>query len=307
MTISVYIKRLVTGTAGLIGPERRDVMSRRRGILYITGVLILVAPIVLWIISGIATNPDPVFAPVERSGKTPEAALTSFTELAELDPRELVHRGRERYRKEVHEYRCVLVKQERIGKKLSAVQEVEVRFRESPRMVYMLWLKNADQAKRALFMEDGAFVDKKGRKLARVEPAGAVVSLFVKDIMIPIHGPEARKTSRRSIDECGFGATFQLLERYNAVAAERGVLDLRYRGTGLVDGRPTYVIMRNLPYEGEGGVYPDARMIMHLDQEWLLPVAVYSYADHEEKHLLGSYVFTQIELNPIFSEDAFEF
>jgi hypothetical protein len=48
-------------------------------------------------------------------------------------------------------------------------------------------------------------------------------------------------------------------------------------------------------------------MVMHLDQEWLLPVAVYSYADHEEKKLLGRYIFTDVNLEPKFSDKDFEF
>jgi hypothetical protein len=62
-----------------------------------------------------------------------------------------------------------------------------------------------------------------------------------------------------------------------------------------------------LPYDGPEGTYPDARMVLHLDQEWLLPTAVYSYADHEGKDLLGSYVFTKVRLNPGLTDDAFKF
>ena len=74
----------------------------------------------------------------------------------------------------------------------------------------------------------------------------------------------------------------------------------------MVDHRPG-IILRDLPYAGPTGAYPDARMVLHLDQQWLLPVAVYSYADHAQKVLLGSYVFTQVEVNPGFGNDAFRF
>ncbi len=171
----------------------------------------------------------------------------------------------------------------------------------------MLWRANADGARRALYVDQSDFVDERGCKVARVEPAGAIARLFVKDILIPLHGADARKASRRSMDEAGFRATIDLFETYSTVAAQRGVLDLRYGGTGTIDGRPTYLILRDLPYEGPSGPFPDARLVLHVDQEWLLPVAVYSYADHEEKSLLGSYVFTQVELNPGFGEDAFKF
>jgi hypothetical protein len=261
----------------------------------------------LWIVSSIPSAALTPAADVARSaagvGQADDRAA-----LAQRDPMALVERGRAWYEANVHEYRCVLVKQERLGDELSPVQEVELRFRAAPRAVYMLWKSNADQAKRALFLgDDSNYVDKNGEALARVEPAGAIARLFVKDIYVPLHGAEAHKASRRTLDEAGFGATFDLLEAYNAVAAKQGVLDIRYGGTGRVDGRPTYVIVRDLPYEDPSGPYPDARMVLHLDQQWLLPVAVYSYADHDEKTLLGSYVFTHVELNPSFDGNAFRF
>jgi len=282
-------------------------LTRRRGILYIAGALALAAPPGIWLLSSYPNSPLSVVAPVRpRSVEVRTPALLPV-QLAQQDPMALVHLGRQRYLDTVHEYRCVLLKQERLGNELTPVQEIEIRFRESPRTVYMLWLKNADQAKRALWMDDAGFVDQKGRRVAHVEPAGAIARLFVSDLFVPIDGPEAKRTSRRTIDECGFAATFHLLETYNAIAAEHGVLDLKYDGVGEVDGRPTYVITRDLPYENANGPYPDARMVLHLDQQWLLPVAVYSYADHTETTLLGSYVCTKVELNPVFTEDAFTF
>jgi hypothetical protein len=283
-------------------------MSNRRGILYVTGAFVLVGPPVLWIAFNIPPTPHrEVSAPVELASHSATVRTSDYQALAQRDPMALVRLGQQDYVRDVHEYSCTLIKQERLGSKLSEVQEIEFRFRVNPRAVYMIWKTNADATKRALYMDQSDFVDKQGRKLARVEPAGAVARLFVKDIFMPIHGPEARKVSRRAIDEAGFGAIFELLEKYNGVAAEHGVLDFAYSGTGTVDGRPTFIFTRNLPYEGPSGPYPDARMVMHFDQQWLLPVAVYSYADHDETELLGSYVFTQIDLHPNFDEDAFKF
>lgn len=283
-------------------------MSHRRGILYVAGALLIVGPPALWIVSSIpAAARHPAAALAGRAA--PGANVTSDLEtLAQRDPMALVRLGRQRYDETVREYRCVLTKQERLGDELTEVQEVELRFRESPRSVYMLWMSNADQTRRALYLpSERDYVNERGEPLARVEPNGAIARLFVKDIFLPIHGPEARKVSRRFIDEAGFRATFELLEMYNGIAAERGVLDLQYSGTGVVDGRPTFVLVRNLPYTGPAGPYPDARMVLHLDQQWLLPVAVNSYADHAERELLGSYVFTQIDLSPDFGADAFQF
>jgi hypothetical protein len=282
-------------------------MFRKRGLLYVTGALIVAVPFAFWVIAGIpATAHDTVVAPVQRSvaGADGEQLLV---ELAKRDPMALVRQGQEWYEKHVHDYRCVLIKQERLEGELSAVQEIEVRFRERPLAVYMIWRANADGARRALYMTGNDYRDKQGRQLTRIEPNGRVARLFTTDIYLPLDDPRVRKASRRTIDEAGFYSTFELLEAYNRAAEERGVLDIRYGGTGMVDGRRTFVIVRDLPYEGEGGAYPDARMVLHLDQEWLLPVAVYTYADHDEQTLLGSYVFTQVDINPGFTDQDFEF
>ncbi len=284
-------------------------MTRRRGILYVTGVFFIIGPSALWFLGNVPLTPRPqAVAPAQEVALVShEVGSPSLSALVQRDPMALVRLGLEKYDDQVREYRCVLVKQERLGKRLSELQEVELRFREDPYAVYMIWKTNADGARRALHMGGGDYVDRKGRKLARIEPNGAIARLFTKDIFLPLDSGQVRKQSRRSIAEAGFRSTFELLEAYNAVAEERGVLDLRYGGEGVVDERPTYIIVRDLPYEGPDGPYPDARMVLHVDQEWLLPVAVYSYADHDEKELLGSYTFTRIELNPNFDELAFKF
>ncbi len=292
--------------------------TTRRGVLYATAAFVAAGPLLVWFFSHAPKKPahKPVVpaalagpvataAPAERTGRNEPDPLWSE---AQKDPLELTRLGQERYQRDINDYRCVLLKQERLCGGLTDIQEVEVRFRKSPRAVYMIWLQNPGEAKRALFRpEDPQFTDDEGNLLARVEPAGSVVRLFVKDIFMPIHGERAHKVSRRTIDECGFGAIFDMLGRLNKVAGEQGVLDLRFAGAGEVDGRPTYVLVRNLPYTGEKGPYPDAHMVLHLDQEWLLPVAVESYADAQGTELLGRYVFTAVELNPGLTERDFSF
>lgn len=274
----------------------------------------------LWISAGLAplaliawlgratpatTQADAFLAPAAYAD-APAPART-VAALTERDLLELTRRGRQRYEREIRDYCCTFLKQERINGKLRPREEIKVRYREAPTSIYMIWQKNASEAKRALFKDTKDFLDSKNRKVARVEPNGAIVRLFVNDVRVAIDGPEAHRTSRRSIDEFGFKSTFELLERYNRVGEENGVLDIRYGGEGTIDGRPTYILIRHLPYDGPEGIYPDARMVLHLDQEWLLPTAVYCYADHEGKELLGSYVFTNLRLNTGLSDADFNF
>jgi hypothetical protein len=97
--------------------------------------------------------------------------------------------------------------------------------------------------------------------------AGALLRLVVADVMVPIHDARARAVSRPAIDEFRFRSTFEILERMNNSAAARNELDFRYEGEGAVDGRATVILVRRLPYTGTGGLYPDAKVILHLDQE----------------------------------------
>ena len=284
----------------------------RRGILYGAVLIGMAVPLLFWVVANFSTAPrTAVAAPVSRSIHNntvrPHDVDPKLLALVKSDPLELVRLGHKRHDREIHDYRCTLIKQERLGGKLSPVQEVEVRFRNAPRAIYMLWRANEGDARRALYKDSPEYVDEDGQKLVRVEPAGAIARLFVTDIFMPLHGERARKASRRSLDECGFETLFELMDKYCTEARAADELKLSYIGLGEVDGRKTFMIERHLPYTGEGGKYPDAKMILHMDCEWLLPVAVESYADDAGTELLGRYVFTNVELNPGLTEDDFAF
>ncbi|HUU96698.1 MAG TPA: DUF1571 domain-containing protein [Phycisphaerae bacterium] len=242
-----------------------------------------------------------------RSPIIDTAAKAWLIEFARRDPCGLLRLARERCQREVSTFSCVFLKQERINGTLKEIEETEVRYRADPLSVFMIWRGGADQARRALFLDRLDFVDARGQRIARVEPTGVLLRLIVSDVMVPIHDARPRKASRRAIDEFGFRSTLEILERVNDLAAARNELDFRYEGEGAVDGRATVILVRRLPYTGPGGPYPDAKTIVHLDQEWLLPTAVYSFTDPEGQELLGSYVFTQVRLNPGLSEDDFRF
>lgn len=265
---------------------------------------------------GAPANPQQAPTPVVHApGHEPVLVLAASTasttlaleELARRDPLAVARLGRDRYDSTIHDYRCLFVKQERLKGKLRDEEQIEVRFRRAPHSVYMFWKKNADQAKRVLFIDLPEYVNDEGVKTARVEPAGVIARAFVSEVTRPIHGDEAKEASRRTIDEFGFRALIGLLERFNGQAQSEGVLDYRFIGDGVIDDRPTLIFERHLPYTGEDSKYPDAKLVLHLDREWLLPVAVYSYADRAGKELLGSYIFKNVELNPGMTDADFRF
>ncbi len=205
----------------------------------------------------------------------------------------------------IRDYTCTFSTQELVNGKITKIQQSRVDFREKPFSVHMQWFQNPPAAKRALFVE-GAWNDDQGQPLAWFKPSGSILSLIVPKIQQPIHGKAARATARRSIDQFGFSQTLDLIIEYSERGRDDGVLQLTYRGEGVIDGRPTLVFERRLPYTGEEYPYPDALLRFHVDREWLVPVACFSFADDEEKQLLGSYVITDVKLNVGLGDDDFD-
>jgi len=223
--------------------------------------------------------------------------------LAKTDPLALLRLALDRYERSVRDYTCTFTKQECINGRMSQEQQIEVKFKEDPFSVLMHWKRNPGAARRVLYVA-GRW-QKDDKPLAVVEPQGAIARLLVKSVYRPIHGEDAQKASRRTIDQFGFGNTLRLILKYSEIAAERGELSLKYVGTSQVDGRPTYVFERRLPYTGEDGFYPDRVLVVHLDQEWLLPTECFCFADDAKQQLLGHYKLTNVRLNVGLTDEDF--
>jgi hypothetical protein len=214
---------------------------------------------------------------------------------ARRDPLGLLRKVRDRYHAEVHDYRCHFTKQERVGHKVRPIENMNVMFMEDPYSVLMTWPESPRPAQRVLYVE-GKWTDSDGQRMAKVQPEWALEKLF-GTMKRPIDDRLARSKARRCIDQFGFGRTLDLIIKYAEMAKAEGKLRLEYRGRSSIAGRPTYVFVRHLPYTGDDGRYPDRVLVCHIDEEYLLPTAVFTYADDLEKETLGVYITTDIELN----------
>ena len=210
-----------------------------------------------------------------------------------LEPSALFLQARERCAREIPAYHCVFTKWERRGGKLGKRQTIDVDYRRSPRRVSMTWLTNLDRVKRAVY-EEGRNLSPRGEERVRVEPNGALARLFAGEVDIPISDKRVRGASRYPIDQFGCHAVLERIVAENAVLERKDMLDWRYEGEGLVDDRPTIILVRHLPDGSLNGTLPP-RLVVHLDKAWLMPVAVYSYADQAGRVMLGSYVTTQVD------------
>jgi len=228
---------------------------------------------------------------------SPSRELTiSNDELAATDPLAFLRSALQRYQKSVSDYTCTFTKQERIGGKLGPEQQIQVRFREMPFSVLMEWTRNPEQARRVLYVQ-GQWQNDEGEDLAKVEPQGAIARLLVKSVALPISGSAAKAQSRRTIDQFGFGNALKLIIDYASRAIASGKGSLVYEGPGEIDGRKTWIFKRTLPYTADGGEWPDRILIVHIDREWLLPLACYTYADDARRTVLARYEFSEVRLN----------
>ncbi len=218
----------------------------------------------------------------------------SNDELARTDPLGLLQLALRRYQNSISDYTCVFTKQERIRGVLGQEQQIQVRFREMPFSVLMEWTRNPGDARRVLYV-NGLWRNDRGDSLAKIEPEGAIARLLVKSVMLPIHGSNARAASRRTVDLFGFANAMQLIIHYTQVAIQTGEGGLVYAGEGQVEGRRTWILKRTLAYSGDGGPWPDRVLIVHIDREWLLPVACYTFADDARQVVLARYVFSSVQ------------
>jgi hypothetical protein len=275
--------------AGLVAQVQRAVTAREGKIETAASVPEPVRP-----------SPGAAFAAVAPSeagqGETLEA-------LAARDPLGVIQLAMDRYDHSVRDYTCTFSKQERIGGELTKEQVISAYFREKPLSVRLEWKKNSDKITRALYVVD-RWVEK-GQQMAVVEPAGAIAQLFVAYVMRPINGEDAKKNSRRTIDQFGLRNSLTLTFKFAKLAQEKRILDFSYKGNSRVDGRTTLVFERRLPYTGEDGPWPDRVLVVHLDRELLVPVLCIAYADDDRKVLLGRYQCTHIKLNANLPDSVF--
>ncbi len=245
------------------------------------------------------TGPSVAYASIQDR---PPVAAESLEQLASRDPIGFLESALDRYDRSVRDYTCTFTKQELVGGEMTSEQVMKAMFREKPFSVRLEWVRNPDKCARVLYVADKW--TKEGQQLAVVEP-GAIARLFVPYVMRPIHGADAVKSSRRTIDQFGLRNSLALTLKYCHLAREENVLNFSYLGAGKVDERPTLVFERRLPWKADSEKWPDRVLVVHLDRELLLPTLCQAYADDNREVLLGKYMITDVKLNPNLPDSVF--
>ena len=262
----------------------------------------VVAVIVIAISAGCARPSRPYSSnragAVRDSANAPSHAVQAgHLAMAADDPLRFLTLCRDQCRRNIKDYRCRLTKQERIGGRLGPVQEIDVRFRQTPFSVNFRWIKNAGRAKRANYVAGRWMVD--GRDLALFVPSGILGLLAPAGVRRDVHGPDATRESRSRLTRFGYLNTLEQTLRTCARARNETEFKLLLVGERLLGDRPSYVFERWLPYDDSTGVgsYPDRVLVIYIDRAWLVPTACYAYADDKKSQLLGSYLLTDPRFN----------
>jgi len=219
---------------------------------------------------------------------------TEHLALAQADPQAFLELALKNYHRRVRDYTCLFVKQELVQGKLTKQQHIQVKFREAPFSVFMQWVRNPGLVGRVLYVKG-----KYGNN-ALVKPAGWLRLLVPTHVKRPINSPDSAKVSRKRLDQFGFANMLKIILKVNNRAAKAGDLRFEYKRQAKLNGRETFVFERFLPDKPQ---YADRHLVIHIDQQWLVPIATYCYGPRER--LLGKYELRNVKINPGLSWKEF--
>jgi hypothetical protein len=271
-----------------------------RGV-YVRRLLLLAALVFLIMPRPSLDAPPPLAEVTDVGARLPDEA--QLKHLARTDPIAFLQACIVRYNRQVHGYRCILDKHERLEGKLHDPEEIDVAFREEPFSVLFEWKKGAGKARRVLYVKG----ENKDQLL--VKPYGWRGSLLARfgDGLVqrdPL-GVDARASGRYPLTEFGIAVgmrrTLYAMER----ARKEKALHVQYLGVHKIkqlDDRPCYVFRRTgyrQPEESDG----ITELTFYIDRETWLQTG--SILKGKEGRLLGEFFFRKVELNPTFPPDTF--
>jgi hypothetical protein len=263
---------------------KRLIRPRNRQVRILVGVL-LAALFCIQCTSSV-TVPSPGSPAVALASTAPaEGVNAQLVELAKTDHAKLLELCRRNYDRQVRDYTCTLIKQERINGKVGEVQHANVKFLDEPFSVALHFVKNVPIGERVLYVQ-GRYDNQ-----MLVKPKGWLGNVFGTVQREP-DGPQARQNSLQPISNFGFANSIdRLLEVYQA-ADERGHLTEEFGGYAEVEGRKTIVLVRKLPAKND---YPAARTLTYVDTERLVPVMVEGFDWDDE--FICRYVYKDVAFN----------
>jgi len=218
--------------------------------------------------------------------------IERLEQLARNDHIALLKWSLENYQKNIRDYTTSFSKQERINGKLKPIQEMSVCFKEQPFSLLMEWEKNAGVIDKLLYVE-GSYDNQ-----MIVHPTG--IFSWVKSVKRQPDCKKARESNLRTCDQFGFARNLKNLLRIYDRAQKKNDLRTNFLGINEVLGRRCITIERILPPRKN---YPDARMVINLDVENLLPIDLTSY--DWQGNLISRYTYGDLKVNTGLTDNNF--
>ncbi|MSQ95103.1 MAG: DUF1571 domain-containing protein [Gemmataceae bacterium] len=224
-----------------------------------------------------------------------EQRSKKLEDLAKNKPVEFLEYCLARYEKEVHSYRVIFIKHEKVNEKMRPKEKIRVHFSEKPFSVHFNWIEGRGKALRTLYVEG----ENDGNLLAR--------PFFDKFPIMTARpdGAEAMSTSRFPVTEFGIykGAKSTLTAIHEAQSKK--TLHLKYEGIHRLEqvgGRLCYKLVRT-PYDPPEEKESLNELTIFIDQETLMQVG--SILKDTEGKLIAEYFFRDVQVNPTFDAKQF--
>jgi hypothetical protein len=234
--------------------------------------------------------------------KVPDSALATLKRKVAL-----LEQG-EKFLAEVDCYTATLTKQERVGDELLDEQTIQLKCRQKPFSVYLVWT-TGDTGREVIFIEG----ENNGRMIAHDGGWKARLPAFHLDP----HCRLAMRDSRYPVTSAGFGAlTTMMLDLHREdVAKNSGLASCRAQEDQTFDGRPCTVFTTEYSSQASSPTY--RKSITYIDNEWNLPVHSKHFewpvagknadkANPDDSTLIESYSFTDVDMGCALSESDFD-
>lgn len=235
-------------------------------------------------------EPSPPCAPLKLDARS--MAVDQLAALAQADPRAFMQACIGHYDRTVRDYTCIFYRHERIKAEMTPPQQMTAMFREKPFSVRLKVTRNIDRCTRVLYVADRWKED--GQSIMAVEPAGFLARLFLSYVKLPIDGAQAREATRFPMSRFGLKELMKLTLTLHASADPPSGARYLYTGRRDINGRTHLGFKASFPRPGHD---VEQSLTIHIDPKTLLPAECRTYADLEQKVLLGHYRYTHVNLN----------
>jgi hypothetical protein len=271
---------------------RKDPMKRWRLII----MPIIVVAIGLWVAR--PGKPPEVLRPghTEESPVIDAPAAETLDEILRRDPYSFFPMSLRKYDDTIQGYAHSFDKHERINGVLRKPEKCEVRFREKPFAVHMSWTEGAGLASKVLFVEG----ENNGKMLARGWGPLKFLGIQTRDV----DGADAKASGRFTIAQFGFKKSTERTLASMKRAKDNGKLFLKYEGIVPVEklgGQKCHKFVRS-PYDPPEEDQLSELTLYYDTEHWLQVGAILRDVKGQ---LLGEYFFSNVQINPEFSDKQF--